>query len=227
MRPSRWTTLVFNAARYNSGNWTAYTTLIISGADYSNIGFHDAGSRVDFIRCGAGVMELGHNGGFGNATIQVLANMGVGTAPAVSNRLYVKGVDSTSSNGALIVQNSSGTTLMQNRDDGYAQVSAAWTVVSDESTKDEIDVLPDGLDAVKLLKPKKYRTKLGEHKTFGLLAQDVQEVFPDMVSVTTDGVLGLRYNDLIPVLINAVNELEGQVSTLKDELAKMKTTKSA
>lgn len=55
-----------------TGNWTTGgTTLLLNALNYSVIGFHDAGSRVDFIRVGAGIMELGYNGGWGNASVRV------------------------------------------------------------------------------------------------------------------------------------------------------------
>jgi site-specific recombinase XerD len=52
-----------------TANWlTGGTALLLSGLDYSDIGFHDAGSRVDFIRVGGGVINLGYDGGWGAAT---------------------------------------------------------------------------------------------------------------------------------------------------------------
>ncbi len=70
------------AVNYNptTGNWTTTgTTMVLSALDYSTIGFHDAGSRVDFIRTGGGVMQLGYNGGWGAAAVQVPALAGAGT----------------------------------------------------------------------------------------------------------------------------------------------------
>jgi hypothetical protein len=50
-----------------NANWsTTGSTLLLSAANYSTIGFHDAGSRVDFIRTGAATMTLGYDGGFGS-----------------------------------------------------------------------------------------------------------------------------------------------------------------
>lgn len=205
------------AANYipNTSNWsTGGSNILVQGADWSSIGFHDAGARVDYILVGGGIMHLGYNAGWGNATIQVLGNAGFGDAPPANNKVRIKGIDSSSDNGALIVQNSAGTTLMQNRNDNVNQVGTAWVVISDEGTKNDITLLPAGLAEIKKLKPKKYRTKSGDHPTFGLVAQDVQAIFPDMVIELEDGVLGLRYNDLIPVLVNAVIELQDQIDKL-------------
>jgi len=82
-----------------SGNWTtAGTTLLLSALNYTTIGFHDAGNRVDFIRAGAGKIQLGYNGGWGEPDIGMpgtgiwnsSGNVGIGTA-SVSNKLDVIG----------------------------------------------------------------------------------------------------------------------------------------
>ncbi len=53
-----------------SGNWTVGgAALLLSGLDYTTIGFHDAGNRVDWIRVGAGAIDLGYNGGWGAASV--------------------------------------------------------------------------------------------------------------------------------------------------------------
>lgn len=51
-------------------NWTTTgSTLLLNGLDYSTIGFHDGGNRVDYIRVGNGKIQLGYNAGFGEPDI--------------------------------------------------------------------------------------------------------------------------------------------------------------
>jgi len=68
-------------------DWTSKTTMLLNGQDYSTIGFHDSGSRVDFIRAGNGAIELGYDGGFGAANIKFpggiwnsAGNVGIGVS---------------------------------------------------------------------------------------------------------------------------------------------------
>ena len=59
-------------------------------------------------------------------------------------------------------------------------------------------------------------------KRIGLIAQDVEKVFPEVVRTQFDGKKGIIYSDLIGVLINAINEMEEkyteQLTNLQEQL---------
>ncbi len=83
----------------NTGNWTTTgTTLRLNGQDYTTIGFHDSGNRVDFIKAGNGTIQLGYNGGWGEGHIGMpgggvwnnQGNVGIGTTQTDA-KLTVKG----------------------------------------------------------------------------------------------------------------------------------------
>ncbi len=56
----------------------------------------------------------------------------------------------------------------------------------------------------------------------GLLAQDVQEVFPEAVSMGEDGYLQLNLNPVNIALINAVKQLKAENDRLKEENEKIR-----
>jgi hypothetical protein len=49
----------------------------------------------------------------------------------------------------------------------------------------------------------------------GLIAQDVERVFPDAVVTDEDGLLMVDYHGLVGVLVEAVKELSGRVEELE------------
>ena len=51
----------------------------------------------------------------------------------------------------------------------------------------------------------------------GLLAQEVQKAFPELVKAAGDeeGTLSVNYQGMIPVLINAIKEQQKQIDELK------------
>ena len=54
-----------------------------------------------------------------------------------------------------------------------------------------------------------------QKKQFGLIAQEVQQIYPDLVYEGDNGYLGINYTGLIPILIQSIKELNEEVETLK------------
>ena len=91
-----------------------------------------------------------------------------------------------------------------------------------------------GLDKIKKLKVFNYTFKQDETKTphVGVIAQDLQKVFPDAVKKGTDGFLTIRFEDMFFAMINAIkeldlkyqaqekriNELEARIERLEDKI---------
>ena len=50
----------------------------------------------------------------------------------------------------------------------------------------------------------------------GLIAQEVLKVMPELVTEDANGMLGVKYTELVPVLIAAVKELKQELETIKN-----------
>ena len=81
-----------------------------------------------------------------------------------------------------------------------------------------------GLDKIRQLKVFNYTFKKDEKKTphVGVIAQDLQKVFPDAVKKGTDGFLQIRFEDMFYAVINAIKELDSRVTALEKENAELK-----
>ena len=94
-------------------------------------------------------------------------------------------------------------------------VSGDVTISSDARLKSNIVSLGSTLSKLLLIDGKSYiMNKSGEEK-IGILAQEVQEVFPELVSEDENEMLSVNYQGLVPVLINAVKEQEDKISRLE------------
>ena len=82
--------------------------------------------------------------------------------------------------------------------------------VSDERLKENIESLPCDYGPKDSHKYTKDR--------IGLIAQDVQKVYPELVGEDNYGYLTLNYIDLIPVLIEAIKEQQTIIDTLSYKL---------
>ena len=69
-----------------------------------------------------------------------------------------------------------------------------------------------GLDKIKQLKVFNYTFKKDDKKTphVGVIAQDLQKVFPDAVTKAKDGFLRIRFEDMFYAMINAIKELDAK-----------------
>lgn len=54
---------------------------------------------------------------------------------------------------------------------------------------------------------------------YGLSAQELQEIYPDLVYEGQDGYLSVNYTELVPILIRSIQELKQEVDELKGESA--------
>ena len=69
--------------------------------------------------------------------------------------------------------------------------------------------------------------RFGTRQSYGLIAQDVQQVFPDLVQTDEQGYLAVNYSKLPLLTIQAVNELKAENDALKVQNAALDARLSA
>jgi hypothetical protein len=101
--------------------------------------------------------------------------------------------------------------------------ATSWTTLSDERFKDIIEPISvnDKLKNIRAVVGKYKTDKEGIRRNF-LIAQDLLEVFPEVVDVDEDEEkpMGVRYQELIPILIKAIQELKTEIDSLKNQINK-------
>ncbi len=106
---------------------------------------------------------------------------------------------------------------------GDATLAGTLTENSDIDLKDQIKPLQRSLDKITQLNGVNYKWKnkgrRGDKLQLGLIAQDVEKVFPEAVSEDTAGMKGIAYSRLIAPLIEAVKELKMENDELKKKYA--------
>lgn len=101
---------------------------------------------------------------------------------------------------------------------GNMVVTGDITALSDQRIKENVTTVTNALERVRRLRGVYYTRTEDEKRTpcLGLIAQEVQTVFPEVVHETKDGVLGVSYGNLVAALVEAIKELE-QLVQLKNE----------
>ena len=100
--------------------------------------------------------------------------------------------------------------------------NVAWTNHSDRKLKEDIREIKSALDNICKLKPSIFKWKdvnPGVEKTdnLGLIAQDVHEIYPEVVKDNGD-CLSLEYTGLIAPIIKAIQELTERISKIEKSL---------
>ena len=106
---------------------------------------------------------------------------------------------------------------------GNATLSGTLTQNSDLRLKKNIISIHNALDAIKQLNGYTYNWKdnsRDESLQTGVIAQEVQKIFPSLVKEDEKGILSVNYSGLIPVLIEAIKEQQKQIDELKQMLRK-------
>ena len=112
-----------------------------------------------------------------------------------------------------------------------ANSATSWTANSDERLKTDLIPIENAAQKVSTLRAVtgRYKTDAeGVSRSF-LIAQDVQAVLPEAVSIGAMPMsedkteyLGVSYTDTIPLLVAAIKELSAQVTTLQTQVTALK-----
>jgi hypothetical protein len=86
---------------------------------------------------------------------------------------------------------------------------------SDVRTKTNIETITDALNKVLSMRGVTYERKaeLGNVK-LGVIAQEVEEILPEVINTTDDGMKAVAYGNIVGLLIEAIKDLKEEVDNL-------------
>jgi hypothetical protein len=132
----------------------------------------------------------------------------------------------TRTTGGRVWWNSGGTGLMQLDPSGNLIIVGSLTQASDLSLKRDVEDAPDGIEEVRLMRPRRYRRTIHDHppadvrwtvadrEELGFVAQEMQDALPHAVVEDGAGQLGVSLMPLIAALTNAVKQLDARLAAL-------------
>jgi hypothetical protein len=90
--------------------------------------------------------------------------------------------------------------------------------LSDERLKDNIEMIDDS--ELFTLNPIifTYKNNKNKKKHFGLLAQDVEKVYPELVEINNTGYKSVNYQELIPIMLSKMKKMQKEIDELKEKL---------
>ncbi|WP_160139695.1 tail fiber domain-containing protein [Chryseobacterium sp. c4a] len=155
---------------------------------------------------------------------------------AITTSLASRNVDL---NGKNLVFSGSGSVGIGTAPSASAKLDVAGTVKasaidynSDERLKQNITEVKASNAIINKLRPVSYFwNETGKKKggnaqlQYGLVAQEVEKVLPNIVSTDNDGYKSVNYNELIPLLLQSVQEQGKKIEELQREIQQLKKSK--
>jgi hypothetical protein len=100
----------------------------------------------------------------------------------------------------------------------------AFFYTSDRNLKKDIAPLVGSLSRITSLQGVSFTWKDSGKESIGLVAQDVEKVYPELVSTNpNNGIKSVEYGNLVAPLIEAIKEQQKQIDDLKAEIAELKS----
>jgi hypothetical protein len=124
-------------------------------------------------------------------------------------------------NALMQAYDNTGTTLLARISaTGEVAGTGAFVNLSDARTKEAIKPIPDALERVGRLQGRAYRRVGSEEPELGFVAQEAAQAVPEAVVPFGDGgLLGVRSEAVVAVLVEAVKDLARQVAELREARA--------
>lgn len=134
------------------------------------------------------------------------------TSANTANTLVLRGAAGQATFGALTVASVSSSGAMSA---ASLTCSGDITAYSDETLKDNIEVIENALEKIKDIRGVTFEWKSNGLPSAGLIAQDVNQVLPEGISKQADGILAISLAAPVALLIEAVKTLANKVEELE------------
>jgi hypothetical protein len=146
--------------------------------------------------------------GAGNST-----NIGITDDTSTNATFYPVISSATTGN---VAQKVSSTKLTFNPSTGLL-TSTDYNSSSDITLKENITPINDPLAILERLNGFAFTWRDTKEKSYGLSAQEVEQVLPEIVRDRPDGVKGINYLNLIAFLVEAIKDLKREIQELKSD----------
>jgi len=94
--------------------------------------------------------------------------------------------------------------------------------LSDATKKTNIETIDNALDITTKLRGVRYDWIDNKKSSIGLIAQEVEEILPEIVETSSDNMKTIAYGNLVGLLIESVKDLKSEINTLKQEIEQLK-----
>jgi hypothetical protein len=219
-----------NTVKVNATGGTAGPTNLVIGAD--RVLGRDSIGNLSSLQVTAGMLapgaavpdQIGHNG-------KVLGTDGTSST---ANWVYVD--SDTITNDAIITSKIRNLAVIQEKiaddaiirrtispnavgsselDETHTYIALDFMITSDERLKSNIQTIDNGLD--KVINMRGVSFDIGGSHKIGVIAQEMEQIVPEVVTTGEDDFKTVSYGSLVGVLIEAIKDLNAKIKKLENQ----------
>lgn len=207
-----------------AGNTATWVDISVVTSGVANTATNLAGGGAGRIAYQYGVGQTGFTNSGTQGNVLVAGGGQYGT-PVFQNTLTLSGttVSTSTTTGALTVAGGvgiQGDLFVGGNINSLKEITAYYGTPSDIRLKTNITPIDNGLAKVITLSGITYNLKTNQDsdKEAGIIAQDLLKVLPEVVIERDDGFLTVKYDRIIPLLIEAIKDLSNEIEILKKRI---------
>jgi hypothetical protein len=87
--------------------------------------------------------------------------------------------------------------------------------LSDATLKEDINPISNYFELLEKINPVSFKWKETNKSSYGVIAQEIEQLLPSLVSTNDKGIKSVSYIPLISILISCVKELKQEINNLK------------
>jgi len=91
--------------------------------------------------------------------------------------------------------------------------------LSDINYKENVETIESGLDVISKINPVSFNWKDNGNKAYGVIAQELESILPELVNTSEEGKKSVSYMQMIAFLIKAVQEQQEEIEALKSKIS--------
>jgi hypothetical protein len=94
--------------------------------------------------------------------------------------------------------------------------------LSDQTKKKDIKVIQNAVETIKQIEGVSFVWIENDKKSYGVIAQQLENILPNVVNTDVNGIKTVNYNSLTAFFIEAIKEQQNQIDDLKREISNLK-----
>jgi len=180
--------------------------------------FFPAADTIAFAEGGAEAMRIDSSGNVGINTTSPAAKLDVlGNARVKNNNGCT--VENAAGNYRQMYMSGADYYFFNGTNQAYLSSAGSWTNASDARLKTNIREIEHGLNTVVATQPRHFERVDVDGTYIGFIAQELQQVIPEVVMGDPEKQLGVDYGSLVAVAFKAIQELSAKNDALEARIA--------